>query len=178
MNAEARFGEIVTRLMFDYESFDASAFETTCRMLPLKLQRWVATHHPDNRCRKAILRLSNVRIGAGAVVNAGFIVSDDYQSLLTIGERVAISPNVLVICASSPNNSELLTDRVVQVRHVRTLPVEIGDDSWIGAGAIILPGVRIGRRCIIGAGAIVTRDVADSAIAAGCPARVMGASGG
>ena len=52
-------------------------------------------------------------------------------------------------------------------------PVEIGDDVWVGGGAIILPGVRIGSRTIIGAGSVVTRDVPDDVFAAGNPCRVV-----
>ena len=53
-------------------------------------------------------------------------------------------------------------------------PVEIGDDVWIGTGATVLDGVRIGRGCIVGAGAVVTKDMPDYAVAVGVPARVTG----
>ena len=52
-------------------------------------------------------------------------------------------------------------------------PVTIGSDVWIGGGAIILPGVRIGARAVIGAGSVVTRDVPEGAFAAGNPCRVI-----
>jgi maltose O-acetyltransferase len=52
-------------------------------------------------------------------------------------------------------------------------PVEIGSDVWVGGGAIILPGVRIGSRAVIGAGSVVTRDIPDDAFAAGNPCRVI-----
>ena len=52
-------------------------------------------------------------------------------------------------------------------------PVEIGSDVWVGGGAIILPGVRIGSRAVIGAGSVVTRDVPDGVFAAGNPCRVI-----
>jgi maltose O-acetyltransferase len=52
-------------------------------------------------------------------------------------------------------------------------PVEIGADVWVGGGAIILPGVRIGARAVIGAGSVVTRDVPDDVFAAGNPCRVI-----
>lgn len=54
----------------------------------------------------------------------------------------------------------------------RALPIEIGDDTWLGAGVIVCPGVRIGKRCIIAAGAVVIRDVPDDSLAAGNPAVV------
>jgi maltose O-acetyltransferase len=52
-------------------------------------------------------------------------------------------------------------------------PVEIGSDVWVGGGAIILAGVRIGSRAVIGAGSVVTRDVPDAVFAAGNPCRVI-----
>jgi len=51
--------------------------------------------------------------------------------------------------------------------------VSIGESSYIGAGAIILPGVKIGRRAIVGAGAVVTKDVPDGAVVAGVPAKII-----
>jgi len=52
-------------------------------------------------------------------------------------------------------------------------PVEIGSDVWVGGGALILPGVRIGSRTVIGAGSVVTRDIPDGVLAAGNPCRVI-----
>ena len=52
-------------------------------------------------------------------------------------------------------------------------PVEIGADVWVGGGAIILPGVQIGSRAVIGAGSVVTRDVPEQVFAAGNPCRVI-----
>jgi len=52
-------------------------------------------------------------------------------------------------------------------------PVEIGSDVWVGGGAIILPGVRVGSRSVIGAGSVVTRDVPEGVFAAGSPCRVI-----
>ena len=52
-------------------------------------------------------------------------------------------------------------------------PVEIGSDVWVGGGAIVLPGVRIGSRAVVGAGSVVTRDVPESVFAAGNPCRVV-----
>ena len=52
-------------------------------------------------------------------------------------------------------------------------PIEIGSDVWVGGGAIILPGVTIGSRAVIGAGSVVTRDIPDGVFAAGNPCRVI-----
>ena len=176
MSSNATYSQLINRLSFDYAALNDEELISESKALPPKLLRWLAAHHPDNRCRKMFLRITNVLIGEGTVINCGFIVSDDYKPLLTIGKRVSISPNVVVICVSSPNNSELLNDPGFKERHVKSLPVLIDDDTWIGAGAIIFPGVRIGRRCIVGAGAVVIRDVPDEAIVAGSPANRIGVS--
>src|SRR4051794_2191773 len=97
--------EAVSRLLFEYEGIDDPEIERLSRAIPPKLRRWLGAHHPDNSARKVFLRTSGVAIGDGTVVNGNFIVSDGYQPLLTIGERVAIGPNVTVICESGPNNS-------------------------------------------------------------------------
>ena len=52
-------------------------------------------------------------------------------------------------------------------------PIEIGSDVWVGGGALILPGVRIGSRSVIGAGSVVTRDIPEGVLAAGNPCRVI-----
>lgn len=54
-----------------------------------------------------------------------------------------------------------------------TAPIEVGDDVYIGIRTIILPGVKIGNRCVIGAGAVVTKDIPDNSVAAGVPAKVL-----
>ena len=54
-----------------------------------------------------------------------------------------------------------------------TSPVTIGEDCWIGGGAVICPGVTIGDRCIIGAGSVVTKDIPSDCVAVGNPAKVI-----
>ncbi|HEY9447001.1 MAG TPA: DapH/DapD/GlmU-related protein, partial [Burkholderiales bacterium] len=51
--------------------------------------------------------------------------------------------------------------------------ISIGDDTWIGGGAIVCPGVRIGARSVVGAGSVVTRNIPDGVLAAGNPCRVV-----
>ena len=163
------YSKIVNILMFDYAQLEPNQFDSYVTSLPLKLVRWLVAHHPDNRCRKKMLRMSNVECGFGTVVNIGFVVSDDYKGLLTIGERVAISPNVVVVCGSSPNNSKLMCVPGFKERYAKLEPVKVEDDAWIGVGSIILPGVRIGKGAIVGAGSIVNCDVSDGSIVAGNP---------
>ena len=159
------------QLLFDYESLEQEELLQIAQQLPRKILRWLVAHHPDNRTRIQFLRLTGIDPGQGTVINAGFVVSDDYEPLLTIGERVAISPNVTVICASSPNNSMLAKLPGFEHSYCRKEKVVIGDDSWIGAGAIILPGVTIGDHCVIGAGSVVSKSMPSRSVSKGVPAR-------
>jgi maltose O-acetyltransferase len=87
---------------------------------------------------------------------------------ITIGDRVTFAGDVRVIA------HDAATKRLTGYTVVR--PVSIGDRTYVGAGAIILPGVTIGADCVIGAGAIVTRDVPEGSVAVGNPARVVGSA--
>ena len=89
---------------------------------------------------------------------------------LTIGSRVTIAHGAMIFTDSGPNTSPILQKRFPIV----AAPVTIGDDVWIGAGAMILPGVTIGSRCVVGAGSVVKENVPDNTIVAGSPAKVIG----
>ncbi len=165
-----KISEIVNNILFDYQSIPETEIEQLSQGLQPKMLRWLGAHHPDNRTRKIFFRLTNISIGADTVINQNFIVSDNYLPLLKIGDRVAVSPNVTVVCASAPNNSLLAEKPYVRETLIVEKDVVIGDDVWIGAGAIILPGVTIGNKAIIGAGAVVSKNVGENSIFAGVPA--------
>lgn|SRR5262245_56639938 len=163
--------DIVNRVMFDWGALSQSELDQAIQQLPRKLLRWIGTNHPDNRTRKQIFQRSGIRIADDAVVNTGAIFMDNYEDLITIGARVSIAPNVLFVADMWPNNSRLTEVTYVANHLCRKGPIVIEDDAWIGAGVVILPGVKIGRAAIVGAGAVVTRDVAPMRISAGVPAR-------
>lgn len=165
--------EAVQKLMFDYEQMNEEIIINICSKLPKKIIRWIGIHHPDNRTRKIFFRLTNVEVGEDSVINPNFVVSDGYLPLLKIGNRVAISPNVTVVCESAPNNSEIQKIEYVKNNLICDKEVIIEDDVWIGSNSVILPGVRIGKGAIIGAGAVVSKDVPAYSIAAGVPAKVI-----
>lgn len=167
----AIISETVNELMFDYDKLDEAALLALLERLSPKLRRWVAAHHPDNRTRKKVLRSTNVQIGARSVINSGIVISDNYKPLLRIGDRVAVSPNVTFVCASGPNNSLLQHCPELQAKHIVEDHITVEDDVWIGAGAVILPGVRICRGAVIGASAVVNRSVPAWSCCAGVPAR-------
>jgi galactoside O-acetyltransferase len=103
----------------------------------------------------------NVYVGPNAVLfGAGGI---------EIGSDVLISPGVVI---TSHQHTFASSDRPMREQPVAFATVVIEQDVWIGANAVILPGVRLGRGCVVGAGAIVTHDVVGRGIAVGVPARV------
>ena len=109
----------------------------------------------------------NIHIGDGVYVNAGCTILD--TAPVRIGARSMLGPYVQIYCADHHRDRALRTQGLE-----RALPVTLGEEVWIGGGAILLPGVTIGDGAIVGAGAVVTRDVAPGARVAGNPARPIG----
>jgi len=111
----------------------------------------------------------------------------DYGSNITLGERVFFNFNcvVLDVCPVRIGSFTLFGPAVQIYTPMHPLdaearrgkefgkPVEIGSDVWVGGAALILPGVRVGSRSIIGAGSVVTRDIPEGVLAAGNPCRVI-----
>jgi maltose O-acetyltransferase len=108
---------------------------------------------------------SNIELGERVFFNFNCIVLDVCP--VRIGSYTLFGPSVQILTPMHPFNAEL------RRREEYGKPVEIGSDVWVGGAAIILPGVRIGSRAVIGAGSVVTRDVPESVFAAGNPCRVV-----
>lgn len=103
-----------------------------------------------------------LKIGRGVFVNSNLLAMA--RGGITIGEHARIAANVQLLSNNhDPYDLDVLTCK----------PVEIGDYAWIGAGATVLPGVRVERHAVIGAASVVTKDVPDYAVAVGNPARVI-----
>ena len=100
-------------------------------------------------------------IGKNSVVNGP----------ITIGKYVNIGADLRVITRN--HNFDRIDIPMQQQGNAEEKGVVIGDDVWIGDRVIILPGVHIGNGCIIGAGAVVTKDIPDFSVAAGVPAKVI-----
>jgi acetyltransferase-like isoleucine patch superfamily enzyme len=103
-----------------------------------------------------------VFIGAGTEIDAA-------QSV-TIGAHTLLAPGVFI----TDHTHNAVRGVLLKEQGSRSAPVVIGEDVWLGAKAVVLPGVTIGDGAIVGAGAVVTKDVATHAIVAGVPARVIG----
>ncbi|MFC9242737.1 sugar O-acetyltransferase [Streptomyces sp. NPDC057136] len=107
---------------------------------------------------------SNITIGARTFVNYNLTALDVAQ--ITIGEDCQIGPNVQLLTPTHPVEPEPRRDKLEAA-----LPITIGDNVWLGGGAIVCPGVTIGDNSVIGAGAVVTKDVPANVVAVGNPAR-------
>jgi maltose O-acetyltransferase len=108
----------------------------------------------------------NIAIGAGTFVNYGLVALD--VARITIGRDVQIGPNVQLLTPTHPLDPDLR-----RAKYEAAKPIVIGNNVWLGGGAIVLPGVSIGDNSVIGAGAVVTRDIPPNVVAVGNPAAVI-----
>lgn len=153
------------------------------RLLCRELNR---TGDDETSERARLLRALIPASGAGVCIEPPFYC--DYGSNITLGDRVFFNFNCVVLDVAPVRiGSGVLFGPAVQIYAAthplraaerRTgleagKPVEIGDETWIGGGTIVCPGVRVGARCVIGAGSVVTRDIGDDVFAAGNPCRVV-----
>lgn len=108
----------------------------------------------------------HVHFGNGVYANFNLTLVDDTH--IYVGDYTLFGPNVTVATAGHPILPEL-REKALQYN----APVHIGRNCWIGAGAVILPGVTIGDNTVIGAGSVVTKDIPSNVVAVGNPCRVL-----
>jgi maltose O-acetyltransferase len=108
---------------------------------------------------------SNIRLGKRVFFNFNCIVLD--VCAVRIGSFTLFGPGVQILTPMHP------LDAALRRRQEYGRPIDIGADVWVGGGALILAGVRIGDRAVIGAGSVVTRDIPEGVLAAGNPCRVI-----
>ena len=109
---------------------------------------------------------SNMKLGDKVFFNFNCVVLD--VAAVTIDSRTLFGPNAQVYTATHPISHQ---ERASGVEYAK--PIVIGEDVWIGGGAVICPGVRIGDRSVIGAGSVVTRDIPADVFTAGNPCKVI-----
>jgi maltose O-acetyltransferase len=105
-------------------------------------------------------------VGARTFANFGLICLD--VAPVTIGDDVQIGPNVQLLTPTHPVAAGPRRDKWEAAR-----PIVIGDNVWLGGGAIVCPGVTIGTNTVVGAGAVVIRDLPPNVVAVGNPARIV-----
>ena len=108
----------------------------------------------------------NVHFGNGVYANFNLTMVDDCD--IFVGNNVLFGPNITVSAGTHPIHPEL---RSKQAQY--NIPIHIGNNVWIGANSVILPGVNIGDNSVIGAGSIVTKDIPSNVVAVGNPCRVL-----
>ena len=108
---------------------------------------------------------THIELGERVFFNFNCVVLDVCP--IRIGSYTLFGPAVQILTPMHPLDAEL------RRKEEFGKPIEIGSDVWVGGGALILPGVTIGSRCVIGAGSVVTRDIPDGVFAAGNPCRVI-----
>lgn len=119
---------------------------------------------------------NNIYFGNNCEVNMNCTFLDDNK--IIIGDNALIAPNVQIYTAFHPTNAqnrfgEVKEDGSFEFCKTQTAPVIIGDNVWIGGGAIIMPGVTLGDNVVIGAGSVVTKDIPSNKIAYGNPCKVI-----
>ncbi|EPF7976892.1 sugar O-acetyltransferase [Vibrio harveyi] len=108
----------------------------------------------------------HTHLGDNVYANFNLTLVDDTH--IYIGDHVMIGPNVTIATAGHPIDPELRRD-IAQFN----IPVHIGNNVWIGANSVVLPGVIIGENSVIGAGSVVTKDIPANVVAVGNPCRVL-----
>lgn len=108
----------------------------------------------------------HVYLGNNVYCNFGVTFVDD--TYIYVGDNTWFGPNVTVATAGHPVLPELR-----EKGYQYNFPVKIGKNCWIGAGAVIVPGVTIGDNVVIGAGSVVTKDIESDVVAVGNPCRVL-----
>jgi len=109
---------------------------------------------------------AQIRIGARTFVNFNLVALD--VASITIGEDVQIGPNVQLLTPTHPTEPEPRRAKVEAAK-----PIAVGNNVWLGGGAIVCPGVSIGENTVVGAGAVVTRSLPPNVVAVGNPAKVI-----
>ena len=129
------------------------------------------TRFPEQKIRVWALKCLGFYIGEKAYISQGITFTvgiTDTSMQFEVGKRAAIGPNVTIILASHPCYSKLQSIVKHPIRRI-----VIGEDTWVGANCIIMPGITIVKCCIVAAGAVVTHDVPDYTVVAGVPAKVI-----
>lgn len=117
---------------------------------------------------KVVGDYKNLILEKNAEINAGcFLLAKDK---IILGQNSTLAYNVSILTSANPNGPH---NKLSKVYPKVQAPVIIGKNTWIGASAIILPGITIGNFCVVAAGSVVTKDVPDYTVVAGVPAKII-----
>lgn len=170
----------------DLYRFDDAELQADHARAQALLERYNATAHTQRDERHRLLRQllgsvgedvvvqpplrcdygTRITVGSGTFVNYDCVLLD--AAAITIGSHCQLAPQVQLVTATHPIDPEAR-----RLGWEYALPIVIGDNVWLGAGAIVRPGVTIGQDTVVGAGAVVTRDLPSGVVAIGTPARML-----
>lgn len=122
--------------------------------------------------RMPFYKATGMKIGKGTKIAATVDIDRSAPELITIGKNVWVTRGVMILCHQRDLQAYEIDKPVMDCPLVYK-PVEIKDGAHIGIGAILMPGVTIGKGTVIGAGSVVTRDIPDYCVAVGTPAKVI-----
>lgn len=185
---EARERDIPARIA---RSWRANTRKIHLRLAVAHLIARLPPHDMFNHRRAAAYRAAGIRVSPSAQILGPLTLLgwENIERFLQIGDEAALeTPCTISLCAPVRIGHKVHTGQEVMIltgsHHIGGTekrcgpydfaPVEIGDGCWIGARALILPGVSIGPGCVVAAGAVVTRSMPPNSIVAGNPARVIG----
>jgi maltose O-acetyltransferase len=117
-----------------------------------------------------VINPANVSIGSRCAINHGVFILG--RTGITIEDDVVLSARCMLL----DGGLQTAGFESTETRGYEEAPIKIEQGAWIGAGAIVLPGVTIGARSVVGAGSVVTKDVEECQVVAGNPARVIGST--
>lgn len=132
--------------------------------------------HPSARLDSFCKVEGGLGVTIGAYVHvASFVHLNIGGGKLTIGEHAGVSSGAKILSGSNTMDGvSMSATSPAEMQVIKRTHTIIEPYAFVGTNAVIMPGVRLGRGCVVGAGAVVTRDVAPGAIAVGVPARVVG----
>ncbi len=163
------------RLLAEYNATDFADKEKKNRILREMLGSMGENIHIDIDFHCEYGR--NIHLGSNVIINMNCTFVDNNR--IEVGNNVLIASNVQIYTATHPTKA---SERIVQnwnensgegYCRVYALPVKIEDNVWIGGGAILLPGVTVGKNSVIGAGSVVVRSIPANSVAVGNPCRVI-----
>ena len=162
----------------EYLSLSVEELLAAVPTAPMHCVKYIAMWYPNAYVRRECLKRQGVVFADdSSFANMGFCVIPNApgKAHVYIGRNVSIAPNVTCICSASANSGKEINTFLYVTDHLTCdKNITLHDDCWIGANATLLPGVEIGRCCVVGAGAVVTANTDDYGIYAGVPARKIG----
>ena len=168
MNSRVLLGKLLYGALAKHMHLSDSRFNFGGKKLRAFCGRLILDHCGKNvNIEKGAQFSSNISLGDDSGIGVNALIS----SFVTIGNDVMMGPDCCIFTANHKMERNEIPMR--KQGHEEHRPVVIGNDVWIGARVIILPGVHVGDGAVIGAGSVVTKDVAPYSVVAGNPAKLI-----